>query len=308
MELNISLIYNFSTTINLFCDYIINLYQRYSINTQIKKYSSFTAGYFIISYFFDDIYKLNLLVLFSLYWIIIGSLSTIGFGFGLQTGVLFLSPYIINNYNSILEIYNTTHDQINNSNKVNNIFLLCYIKCLSVVILWGIGTALGELPPFLLAKHYNETKQNTELTEIDENEMNDTIRLIKTYKNNKIFKKLTSCLKKYRVVSIILFSSWPNITFDMCGLMCGYYNFEVCQFLIPTIIGKSLIKAPAQAFMVLYIYSHNIDYDNSEYSKRYTILYLWYLIQYFLILYFIKSSIETIAKLQYKKIINYKNK
>ena len=306
MVLTISLIYNFRSTINLFWDYIINVYQIYSINTLIKKYISFTVGYFITSYFFDDIYNLNLLLLFSLYWVIIGSLSTIGFGFGLQTGVLFLSPYLINNYNSILENYNTTHDQMNNSNKVNNIFLLCYIKCLNVVILWGIGTALGELPPFLLAKHYNESNKKKELDESESNEMNDTIRLINTYENNLIFKKLTRCLKKYSTLSIILFSSWPNITFDMCGLMCGYYNFELYQFLLPTLLGKSLIKAPIQAFMVLYIYSHKIYYDNSEYSKHYTILYLWYFIQYLIILYFIKSSIETIAKLQYKKIINNK--
>ena len=280
----ISLIFNFSYTINLFINYIKHLYNTNTFGIiHFKNYSSFIIGYIITSYYFERINYLNLFVINSLYWIIIGILSTIGFGFGLQTGLLFLSPHLINNYNQL----NSTSDLVNDG--VNNNLLICYIRCLDTVVLWGIGTALGELPPFLLAKHYCENSENSETT-----------KLINKYKNNVIFKKMTKYLKKYRFVSIVLFSSWPNITFDMCGLMCGYYNFKLHQFLIPTLIGKSLIKAPIQAFMMLYIYSNNINF-NSDQSTQYTIIYLWYCIQYSLILYFIKSSIEAIAKLQYKK-------
>ena len=285
----INIIFNFRYTIKLFINYTKNLYNNYSIDRiKFRNYSSFIIGYIITSYYIEKIYQLNLFVIYSLYWIIIGILSTIGFGFGLQTGLLFLSPYLINNFNQL----NSTSDSV--SDGVTNNLLICYIQCLDTVVLWGIGTALGELPPFLLAKHYNENNENN-----GNNENNETTKLINKYKNNIIFKNLTNYLKKYRFLSIVLFSSWPNITFDMCGLMCGYYNFKLHQFLIPTLIGKSLIKAPIQAFMMLYIYSNNKKF-NSDPSTQYTIIYLWYCIQYSLILYFIKSSIEVIAKLQYK--------
>ena len=90
------------------------------------------------------------------------------------------------------------------------------------------------------------------------------------------------------------------MTFDMCGLICGYYDFKIHEFLIPTIIGKSTIKAPCQSIVVLYLYYNNQQYKTFN-SNKY-ILSIWYSIIYILILYFIKSSLESIAKIQLDKI------
>ena len=63
-----------------------------------------------------------------------------------------------------------------------------------------------------------------------------------------------------------MLASWPNITFDMCGLVCGYYDLSIYEFLTPTIIGKGLIKAPLQSLVMLHLYENESEYNISSYS------------------------------------------
>ena len=64
---------------------------------------------------------------FVTYWFLLGAISSIGFGTGLHTGMLYLFPYVIS-YREYL-----------GSN-------------LLAGIIWGTGTAFGEIPPFLVAQ------------------------------------------------------------------------------------------------------------------------------------------------------------
>ena len=92
--------------------------------------------------------------------------------------------------------------------------------------------------------------------------------LFKNKKIKLIYDKIKSLFdftnQKVIFISILLMASWPNLTFDMCGILCGYYNIKISNFLIPTIIGKALIKAPLQCFVVLYFY--NTGYVIPNYS------------------------------------------
>jgi len=240
----------------------------------------------------------NTIFLSGLYWLGLGLLSTIGFGFGFHTGIFFLFPYIINEYeqstiNTGLNIsfndtisLNTCSPIMNNTIFKPNILLgvgstmfnstdiykppaahpfpnntdyvvypsYIYIifKCLPQIILWGVGSALGELPPYLLAY---------DCKDID-------IDFIKNKNINRLYEKIKSLFDfnnpNVIFTSILLMASWPNLTFDMCGILCGYYNIKLGDFLIPTIIGKTLIKAPLQCLAVLYFY--NTDYIIPSYS------------------------------------------
>ena len=277
---NPSLVSNFSHTIKLFHDYIYDFMNSYLIqenNKKIKKYGCCLFGYFLttkmLSVYYPFVGIYNNTILFSTYWFLLGILSTIGFGFGLQTGVLFLFPYLINSYDETQQYA----------------LMKCYFLCLPAVVLWGIGSAFGELPPFFVTK-FN----------ILSDERNSKNVFLKSLENKLIYKKLASCLKKYKFITIVLFSSWPNITFDMCGMLCGYYNFELHEFLVPTIIGKGFIKAPIQSFVVLYVYSNNISYNFRKNNSG--IIMAWNIFIISLILLFIKSTIENIAILQQKKI------
>lgn len=223
--------------------YLERIFNHY-IYTNIKLYLSVLTTYLMFVSLNVELYYVNSLIFTILYWLGLGILSTIGLGFGFHTGIFFLFPYIIN-----------TYDLAEQSTIFSTI-----LKCLPTIIIWGTGSALGELPPYLLAKKYDKTELS-----LDFITNKKLLRLYNSIKN-KVTEKIDFTNKKIIFSSILLMSSWPNLTFDMCGLLCGYYDIELREFLIPTVIGKGLIKAPLQSVVVLYFYSNDSEYNISSYS------------------------------------------
>jgi len=223
--------------------YLERIFNHY-IYSNIKMYLSVLVTYFIFVSFCTELYYINNIFLTIIYWLSLGILSTIGLGFGFHTGIFFLFPYIIN-----------TYDLAEQSTIFSTI-----LSCLPIIIIWGIGSALGELPPYLLAKKYDKSEISLDFI--------SNKKLLSLYNNikSKITEKVDFTNKKIIFSSILLMSSWPNLTFDMCGLICGYYDLELKEFLIPTVIGKGLIKAPLQSVVVLYFYSNDSEYNISNYS------------------------------------------
>lgn len=97
----------------------------------------------------------------AFYWIVLGIASSIGLGTGLHTFVLFLAPFIAKVANAALACHSTSfytrgphafvcQTSINKNYNVN----LASIYSLVVVetMCWGLGTAIGELPPYFLAR------------------------------------------------------------------------------------------------------------------------------------------------------------
>ena len=223
--------------------YVERIFKHY-IYTNIKLYLSVLSTYIIFISFCTELYYINNIFLTSIYWLGLGILSTIGLGFGFHTGIFFLFPYIINTYDLAEE---------------STIFVTV-ITCLPIITIWGVGSALGELPPYLLAKKYDKSEISLDFI--------SNKKLLSLYNNikTKVTEKIDFTNKKIIFSSILLMASWPNLTFDMCGLLCGYYDLELKEFLIPTVIGKGLIKAPIQSAVVLYFYSNDNDYNISSYS------------------------------------------
>ena len=226
--------------IKLASNYINRLYNQFIYNN-INIYANIFFTYLILNTFIPELYNLNVNLLNIIYWLGLGILSTIGLGFGFHTGIFFLFPYIINYYetNPNLNIYYTL------------------LYCLPQIILWGIGSAIGELPPYLLSYNCNDT--NLEIVK------NKKLRILFTNIYNKIKDHIDFSNKRNIFLSILLMASWPNMTFDMCGMICGYYKLTINEFLTPTIIGKGLIKAPIQSLVVLYFYTTDSEYSLSDY-------------------------------------------
>ena len=224
-------------------NYLERLFNHY-IYTNCNLYISIATTYFIFVYLNTELYYVNQAIITMLYWLGLGILSTIGLGFGFHTGIFFLFPYII-----------STYDETENATIFNTI-----LKCLPIIIIWGVGGALGELPPYLLAKKYD--KEEITLNFIKNKKI---LRLSETIKN-KVQAKIDFTNKNVIFTSILLMASWPNLTFDMCGLLCGYYDIELGEFLLPTVIGKGFIKAPLQSLVVLYFYTNDSNYNISSYS------------------------------------------
>ena len=51
------------------------------------------------------------------------------------------------------------------------------------------------------------------------------------------------------------------MTFDMCGILCGYMQLPLEEFIIPTMIGKTLIKMPIQTITVVKLMEKGYEYD-----------------------------------------------
>ena len=93
--------------------------------------------YSVCVYNVNIVHIINSLLFYYLYWFSLGILSTIGLGFGFHTGIFFLFPHVIHTYNTIS----------------NQNYLTTLLICLPEIILWGMGSAIGELPPYLITKN-----------------------------------------------------------------------------------------------------------------------------------------------------------
>ena len=231
-------------------------------------------------YFIPELYSLCELIGYCLYWLMLGVLSSIGFGTGLQTGILFVFPYIINDYNHHFNPLLSDRTNIYNS----------YYRCFPRVVIWGVGSALGELPPFIIARglNYKDSGSFTTLSKligIDSNKIKNSIgNIISKFKDN----------RKYSFFSILIFSAYPNAIFDMCGIAAGMVGLDLYEFIIPTIIGKGLIKTPVQLFLVLYSYvSYGQSITQIELGYLY---YLWIVIVSVFTLYITKCYIENFVQ------------
>jgi vacuole membrane protein 1 len=261
--------------IKLATNYVNRLYHKYIYNNIIL-YGNILITYLILHIFSYELSQFNLILFNIIYWLGLGILSTIGLGFGFHTGIFFLFPYIINYYE-------------NNPN-LNIYYSLLY--CLPQILLWGIGSALGELPPYLLA--YNCDNENLEIIK------NVKLKKLCTTIYNFIKNNIDFNNKNTIFLGILIMSSWPNLTFDMCGMLCGYYKLTEKEFLIPTIIGKGFIKAPIQSLVVLY-YTNNLDYSITNYLP-FNLNIVFNICFILLLGIFINKTIINLAKLE----INYK--
>ena len=137
-------------------------------------------------------------------------------------------------------------------------------------------------------------------------------------------------LLKYKFWAILLLSSYPNAAFDLCGIASGHYLIPFCDFILATIIGKAVIKTPIQCILLIKLftgkqieniilklpfsstllsilenYKNKMINPNEVINESFSIIslfsFLWNITILILIVYFIKSLIETIADTEKKK-------
>lgn len=191
----------------------------------------------------------NRVLLFGGFWIGLGVLSSIGLGTGLHTFVLYLGPkalkFVLASHEcgAIAQMLpdrltlNPTFDcPVEGTGQAITFWSL--LKVIGIEgILWGFGTALGELPPYIIAKQARKAgKTAEELAELEE----ETGWLYRV--KIKVFKYV----EKHAFITVILLASVPNPLFDLAGLTCGHLLVPFTTFLSATIIGKALIKVNLQ--------------------------------------------------------------
>jgi len=207
-------------------------------------------------------------ILIGGWWVLLGILSSVGLGTGLHTFVLYLGPYIAKVTMAAWEcgtVNFLTHgaesficpEVINNNVSMWGILRKVQLEAL----LWGAGTAIGELPPYFVARAARLAGEKSE--ELDELEQelegksqdNDSALSKWIVKTKKV---MFSLLGNLGFFGILLFASIPNPLFDLAGITCGHFLVPFWTFFGATLIGKSVVKAHIQTIFVITMFSKQL--------------------------------------------------
>ena len=121
-------------------------------------------------------------------------------------------------------------------------------KCFPTAFVWGVGTALGEIPPFWISRA--AYLQNDSGDEIE--------KLYQEYPKWKgTLQWMNKQISKRAFLIIFVMASYPNALFDMCGMMSGLSGISFCTFLGATLLGKAVIKIGGQLLFVILLNNTN---------------------------------------------------
>ena len=208
---------------------------------------------------------------FAVWWLGLGVLSSIGLGTGMHSGLLFLFPHIffvvasaekcghlnfdsrINMWSNVMkpgDTFECLSAATPSAYDVNVTLVGLLSKSVVACLVWGIGTAVGELPPYAtayaarLAGKEDEFEEMLAETEIDNK---DVVARMKAW--------MLDIVDRYGFWGVLLLSSWPNALFDLTGICCGHALMHWTVFLSAVIIGKAFIKVNGQLIVFTLLFS-----------------------------------------------------
>jgi len=211
------------------------------------------------------LYMPQLLLYDAMWWLVLGILSSIGFGSGLHSGIMFLWPFVmrvvmeaeaqestcfwaIYNHPCLFQGWGGSSDG-GSSNGTMTFFNQLILVWPSVII-WGAGTAIGELPPYFVTRAARRAGRTDEAFEQELEEAKSKKDLISRIKVWTI-----DFTERNGFLGIFLLASWPNAAFDMCGMACGWLEMPFWTFFGATLLGKSLVKTTCQSCFCIAVFS-----------------------------------------------------
>ncbi|MFQ6628240.1 hypothetical protein Gotur_007710 [Gossypium turneri] len=261
-------------------------------------------------------------VRFGLWWIALGVASSIGLGSGLHTFVLYLGPHIaLFTIKAMqcgrIDLKSAPYDTIQlkrvpswldkpcrefgpplfSSSHGSRVPISSILPQVQIeAILWGLGTALGELPPYFIsragvrpiftlyiltitsAKEFLDPIYSKKLwspsssvsgrkieamEELDHSSSEDN-GFIATHLKQ-IEHWLLSHSQHMNFFTILLLASIPNPLFDLAGIMCGQFGIPFWKFFLATLIGKAIIKTHIQTVFIISVCNNQLlDWIENE--------------------------------------------
>ena len=124
--------------------------------------------------------------------------------------------------------------------------------------LWGLGTAIGELPPYFVARAASLAgRKHEELEEmIDESKLNSSSDKSQSL-SSKLKLSLYQILKQHAFLAVLLCASIPNPLFDLAGLTCGHFLVPFGVFFGATFIGTAIVTVSIQSVFVILSFSEH---------------------------------------------------
>lgn len=201
------------------------------------------------------------LALRYLTWILLGVASSIGFGFGMHTFVLFLAPHIAAVTMAAHSCRSLDFPEPPYPNEIlcperASIGPITFLDILQKIgiesFMWGLGTAIGELPPYLAARLRAQA--------IGRRAAGDDPKLagVETTAGWELW--MIKIINKVGFVGILLCAAIPNPLFDAAGVASGIAQIPFLSFFGATLIGKAIIKVLLQSsFVILSFHNKNLD-------------------------------------------------
>ncbi|XP_073308977.1 vacuole membrane protein KMS1-like [Primulina huaijiensis] len=220
---------------------------------------------------------------FVIWWVALGVASSIGLGSGLHTFVLYLGPHIaLFTIKSMqcgrTDVKSAPYDTVQFKTGPSWLGKDCaefgpplfqYSHGLRVplssilpqvqleAILWGVGTALGELPPYFISRAASLSGGRVhEIEELDASATKDEGFISACI--NQIKRWFLSHAQYLNFFTILLLASVPNPLFDLAGIMCGQFQIPFWEFFLATMIGKAIIKTHMQTVFVISVCNNQL--------------------------------------------------
>ncbi|XP_064425049.1 vacuole membrane protein 1 isoform X2 [Latimeria chalumnae] len=124
--------------------------------------------------------------------------------------------------------------------------------------MWGAGTAIGELPPYFMARAARLSGAETD--DEDYEEFEEMLERAQDAQDFATRAKLAvqNLVQKVGFFGILACASIPNPLFDLAGITCGHFLVPFWTFFGATLIGKAIIKMHIQKLFVIIAFSKHI--------------------------------------------------
>ncbi|XP_054728885.1 vacuole membrane protein 1 [Anastrepha obliqua] len=200
---------------------------------------------------------------FFIYWTGLGVLSSVGLGTGLHTFLLYLGPHIASVTLAAYECNSLNFPRPPYPDdiicpeepyvkKMPNLWMIMS-KVRMEAFLWGAGTALGELPPYFMAKAARlsgyDPDDAEELAEFEALKAKRNQTNLSLMDKGKLF--MERVVERVGFLGILACASIPNPLFDLAGITCGHFLVPFWTFFGATLIGKAIIKMHIQKVFVI---------------------------------------------------------
>lgn len=220
-------------------------------------------------------------VLWCLYWLGLGVLSSVGLGTGLHTFLLYLGPHIAAVTLAAYECGTTDFPSPPYPDSIvcpddetpGHVSLWSIMSKVRLeAMMWGAGTALGELPPYFVArtsrlsslgKGKRGRRPSIELAEEDKLAEFEALQLKQQHPEqlnlvDRLKLGVEQLVERVGFLGILACASIPNPLFDLAGITCGHFLVPFWTFFGATLIGKAIIKTHLQQVTVIIAFSENL--------------------------------------------------
>jgi len=223
----------------------------------------------------ETVLRLEKYLAWCLWWVGLGVLSSVGLGTGLHTFILYLGPHIAAvtmaayecgtldfpepPYPNTIQCPQPTGGDGSAASLLEVGVWAIIAKVRVEAFCWGMGTAIGELPPYFMARAARlsggEPGEDTEeFLELQEKLKNPE----KMTRFERAKYGIQQLVERVGFFGILAAASIPNPLFDLAGITCGHFLVPFWTFFGATLIGKAVIKMHIQKIFVILAFNKEL--------------------------------------------------